>query len=199
MIFELIIGIIMLASALYTYIPQPEFMHELTFLSNMAGGLLFLSGYVMRKVKQKELPHILYLTETVTISTVFLITVGGTVTGLANFNFSGGMFFLHAINPVLVVLYYVFFLGKRKYRFAYSALSPTFLMLYLLFDYIRFLITHELVYNLFPADELTILTVVIIGLLSYVFAAALGTAIWGMGRGVSIIRNNRNKSKNMKG
>lgn len=199
MIFELIIGIIMLVSALFSYIPQPEYMHELTFLSNMAGGILFLSDYALQKVKHKELPHVLYLTEAVTISTVFMISVGGTITGLARFNFSGGMFFLHAINPVLVVLYYVLFRCNRKYRIIYSALSPMFLSLYLLFDYIRFLITHELVYNLFPADELTFLIAVIIGLLSYVFAAVLGTAIWGIGRGVSSIKNNRNKSMNMKG
>ncbi|MCQ4022508.1 MULTISPECIES: hypothetical protein [unclassified Ruminococcus] len=181
---ELIIGIIMMVSVLCAYIPQPQYMCEMTFWSNMAGAVLFLSAYVLEKVKHKKLPHILYLTETVTISIVFLISVVGTLSGIAHFNFSGGMFFCHVINPILVFLYYVFLWGERKFRIADLALSPMFLLAYLLFDYIRFLITGKLVYGMFPADELTFWTAVIIGLMSYVITAVLGLAIWGISKGL---------------
>lgn len=189
---ELIIGTIMLASALYTYIPQPQYIHELTFLSNMAGAVLFLSDYALKKAKQKKLPHVLYLAETVTISVVFLISVVGTVSGLAHFNFRGGMFFCHVINPVLVVLYYVFFRGERELRIADLALSPILLSAYLLLDYIRFLKTHELVYGLFPADKLTFLTAVMIGLMFYIITAVLGLVIWGISKG---LRNRKCESE----
>ena len=186
---ELMIGIIMMVSVLCAYIPQPQYMCEMTFLSNMAGAVLFLSDYALNKVKQKKLPHVLYLAGTVTISVVFLISVVGTVSGMANFNFSGGMFFCHVINPILVFLYYVFFRGEGKLRIADLALSPMFLSAYLLFDYIRFLITDKLVYGMFPADELTFCTAVLIGLMSYVIAVVLGLAIWGISRGLRKLRD----------
>ena len=90
-IIELLLGIMLISTALYTYIPQPEFMYEMTFLSNTAGGLLLIVSAIVGFAGKKELPRVLFLIETVAISVVFLISVGCTATGLAKFNFSGGM------------------------------------------------------------------------------------------------------------
>ena len=35
-VFELAAGILILVSALYTYVPKSQYMYELTFISNMA-------------------------------------------------------------------------------------------------------------------------------------------------------------------
>ena len=46
-IIELLLGIMLISTALYTYIPQPEFMYEMTFLSNTAGGLLLIVSAIV--------------------------------------------------------------------------------------------------------------------------------------------------------
>ena len=173
-IVELTIGLLLLVTALYTYIPQAQFMYELTFLSNTAGAVVFLCGGICGIAKRKQLPNVLFLIEAVTISVVFLISVGGTLSGIAHFNFSGGMFFLHVINPLLVVGFYLFAKGEKQLKPRQIFLAPSFLTAYLLFDYIRFLCLGEFVYGLFPKDMMNVLFAVLIGLGAYVLAQGLG-------------------------
>ena len=45
-IVELTIGLLLLVTALYTYIPQAQFMYELTFLSNTAGAVVLYDAVV---------------------------------------------------------------------------------------------------------------------------------------------------------
>ncbi|MGN0669993.1 MAG: hypothetical protein ACI4JZ_05535, partial [Oscillospiraceae bacterium] len=172
------------ATALYTYIPQAQFMYELTFLSNTAGGLVFLCDGILRIAKRKQLPSVLFLIESVTISVVFVISVGGTLSGLAQFNFSGGMFFLHVINPLIVIGFYLFAKGETKFRLRHIFLAPLFLIAYLLFDYIRFLVLGEFVYGLFAKEQMSVLFAVLIGLGAYIIAGAYGFGIYSAARAI---------------
>lgn len=181
-VFELVVGILMLVSALYTYIPEPQYMCELTFISNIVGAGILLLDVVYELAKQKRLPSVLFLIETVTISIVFLITVGCTVSGLAHFNFSGGMFFLHVINPILYIGFYLFVEGERKFCFIEIVLAPIFIMVYLLFDYIRFLFVGSFVYGLFPAEKMSLLNAIVIGAVTYILIGGYGLAIFSIGR-----------------
>lgn len=181
-VFELTVGLLMLVSALYTYIPEAQYMYELTFMSNIVGaGLLFLD-VISVCAKQKWLPSVLFLIETVTISIVFLITVGCTAFGLAHFNFSGGMFFLHVINPVLFIGFYLFVEGERKFHLTQIVWSPIFVMVYLLFDYIRFLFVGSFVYGLFPTETMSLLNAIVIGVVIYILIGIYGLVIYSMGR-----------------
>lgn len=58
----------MLVSALYTCIPESQYMYELNFISNMAGAGLLLSDATYAAVKQKWLPGVLFLIETASAS-----------------------------------------------------------------------------------------------------------------------------------
>ena len=44
-VFELVAGILMLVSALYTYVPKSQYMYELTFISNRKNELAERYGY----------------------------------------------------------------------------------------------------------------------------------------------------------
>ena len=79
----------------------------------LAAGLL-LSDAIYASVKRKWLPSVLFLIETVAISIVFLIAGGCTVSGLAHFNYSGGMFFLHVVNPIVFMGFYLLVEAKRN-------------------------------------------------------------------------------------
>lgn len=181
-VIELAVGLLMLVSALYTYIPEPQYMCELTFLSNMAGAGLFIVDGVYGIRKHKQLPGVLFLIETVTISAVFFITVGCTVSGLAHFNFSGGMIFLHVINPILVMGFYLFAEGERNFKFKEIAAGPIFVMVYLLFDYIRSFFVGSFVYGLFSIEEMSFLKAVLVGLVTYIIIGILGLLIYSGGR-----------------
>lgn len=181
-VFELLVGLMMLISALYTYIPEAQYMYELTFISNIVGAGLFFLDVVYIHVKQKGLPSVLFLMETVTISTVFLIVVGCTAFGLAHFNFSGGMFFLHIVNPILFIGFYLFVESESKFNLIKVVLSPIFVMAYLLFDYIRFLFVGSFVYGLFPAEKMSLLNVIVIGVVTYILIGICGLVIYSVGR-----------------
>lgn len=183
-IFEFIVGSLLLPSALYTYIPQAQYMYELTFISNIAGASVFIADAVVVTVMHKELPGVLFLTEAVTIGIVFIVSVGGTLSGFAHFNFSGGMFFLHVINPLLVIGAYLFFKGEKDVRLSSVLLAPAFVMMYLVFDYIRFLFTGSFVYGLFPDEEMSLIIALIIGLAAYLVLIVLGFAFIMAGRAI---------------
>ena len=59
-VFELAAGILILVSALYTYVPKSQYMYELTFISNMAGAGLLLTDAIYASVKRKWLPSVLF-------------------------------------------------------------------------------------------------------------------------------------------
>ena len=183
---ELVVGILMLVSALYTYIPEPQYMHELTFLSNMAGAGIFIADGLCQMIRRKQLPGVLFLIETATISIVFLITVGCTVSGLAHFNFSGGMFFLHIINPILVIGFFLLFRGEREFKIKKIAVAPLFVTIYLLFDYIRFLFVGDFVYGLFPAEGMNLFKAIVIGVVAYIIVDIWGLVLYSIAR---IVRN----------
>lgn len=77
-VFEVTVGLLMPVSALYTYISEAQYLYELTLISNIVGAGLLLFDVVYVHIKQKWLPSVLFLIETVTISIVFLISVGCT-------------------------------------------------------------------------------------------------------------------------
>lgn len=181
-VFELTVGLLMLVAALYTYIPQAQYMYELTFISNIVGAGLLFSDVICVCAKRKWLPSVLFLIETVTISIVFLISVGCTALGLVHFNFSGGMFFLHVINPVLFIGFYLFVEGERKFHLTQIVWSPIFVMVYLLFDYIRFLFVGSFVYGLFPTETMSLLNAIAIGVVAYILIGIYGLVIYSMGR-----------------
>lgn len=180
-VFELAAGILMLVSALYTYVPKSQYVYELTFISNMVGADLLLSDATYAAVKRKWLPSVLFLIETVAISIVLLIAGGCTVLGLAHFNYSGGMFFLHVVNPIVFMGFYLL-VEAKKFNIAEIAWSPIFVLLYLLFDYIRFRFVGSFVYGLFPTEKMSLLNAMVIGIIMYILAGTWGLLICSVGR-----------------
>lgn len=91
--------------------------------------------------------------------------------GWHDFNFSGMFFFMHVINPVVVLAMYLFTTKlelKDKTDYVRRIfIAPAFVVSYALFDYIRFLITGDLVYGLVSAENLTFINAFIIGVCFY--------------------------------
>lgn len=174
-IIKIAVGLIMAVTAIYTYLPYAEYMYHFTFITNMGGAILFIVDGILGIIKNKSIPNVLYLMHAVAISFVFLITEGATVYGMTTFNLDdGAMVFLHIINPIVVIVCYLCLGNDDRFSVKKIFLSPMIFISYLLFDYIRFMITHHFVYGLFSEKTMTHPKAVIIGLIAYTAAAVLG-------------------------
>lgn len=173
-IIKIVIGIFILSMAVWGYHDAVCYMYELTFISNSTCGIVILSDGIIELAAKKKLPALFYQIVMLCTNVVFFSCVF-TLFGWHGFNFSGAFFFLHAIDPPLILATYLLCVQLDiKDRADYIKrvfISPLMIMGYLLFDYIRYLVTGELVYGLIPADSLNAVTVPLIGVGFYLLMA----------------------------
>jgi len=164
------IGIIMTVIWGYVFSGGAKYMYELTCISNLAAGLILIVDGIFYK---SEKASFLYLFILPTIMSVFLVTVICTLTRISHFNFSGGFLFMHAINPLVILVFYSLTYPKidKKTELIRIFTSPLLMIIYLLFDYIRYLITGELIYGLIPNEYLYPWLIIIIGIVIYALLA----------------------------
>ena len=152
---SVILGIVFCVSVLVGYIPIPEYLIELTCFSNTLIGILLISTGINFIVKGKSFPSIFYHMGLVTISLVCIVSC------VAHFNFKGAFFFLHLVNPVLFLLYYMFFIEDDK-KFKKILYTPISIIIYLAFDYIIGRIRGHFVYGIFDVNEMNLALMIFI-------------------------------------
>ena len=150
------------------YIPQPEYLVELTCVSNTLGGLLLLTDGILNIAKKKMPFNSLYLNVTGSILMVFLVCMGS-FTGAYKFNFNGAFFFMHVINPIVFAACYMFFVDEQDRTIKNVLTAPIMTMAYLLFDYIHCQLTGKFVYGFIEPEELTLVWAIIAGIAIYTF------------------------------
>lgn len=96
-------------SAIYSYADDLKYTYELTFLSNLSTGLFLLVVGILW-LCNKSVPQFLFLDFTI----LLLIVFGVCMAFAAEFNFAGGFAFLHIVNPLLMLTFYLFFLINRR-------------------------------------------------------------------------------------
>lgn len=180
-IVKIAVGSLMVVIALIGYIPQPEYLVELTCVSNTLGGLLLLADGMFNIVQKKNFPNAFYRNVAVSILMVFLVCMGS-LTGVYRFNFKGAFFFMHVINPIAFIVCYMIFVNEqgRKIRFVLTA--PTMIIIYLVFDYILCQFTGKFVYGFVEPKELTFFYAIIIGFVMYIFMYLLGLCLFALNR-----------------
>lgn len=173
---------ILIISDIIGYWPIPEFIVELTCISNFAIGIiLILSGIRILKGKN-HFPNIVYSTALVTIMLVFIICLGS-LSGMYRMNFTGAFLFLHVINPILFLLYYMVFINEKQ-NGTYKAvlLTPICALIYLGSDYIIGSIANKFVYGFFEPGELDFLMAILVGLTFYGFMLIIGYILFLVNR-----------------
>lgn len=174
-------GVLMLVCVLIGYIPQPEYLIELTCLSNTVGGVLLIADGILGITKKGKLPNVLYLNVTVCILLVFFVCMGS-LTGIYRFNFKGAFFFLHVVDPIVFAACYMLFVDERQHRIKYALTAPIMSMVYFLFDYIRCQFTGEFVYGFVSPEELTLFYAIITGVIMYLVIALFGLGLFALNR-----------------
>lgn len=94
-----------ISTAFLGYWGNFQYIYELTFLSNLATGLFLLITTRLAR-KGKAIPQILYLDFTLLLFMVFLICIAF----INEFNFTGAIFFLHIVNPLMLIGYLFIFI-----------------------------------------------------------------------------------------
>lgn len=178
---KIAVGLLMVVSALIGYIPQPEYLVELTFVSNTLGGLLLLVDGTLSITKKKKLPNSFYLNVAVSILMVFLVCMGS-LTGAYKFNFRGVFSFMHVINPIVFIVCYMLFVNEQSRKIRFVLTAPIMIILYFVFDYIRCQFAGEFVYGFVEPQELTFFYAIITGLVMYIFMYLLGLSLFALNR-----------------
>ncbi len=178
---KLLTGVLMIATALIGYIPEPELFVEFSCISNLVGGLLLVIDGILN-LKGKHVPNVLYLNVCAGILLVFLVSMLS-LTGAYNINFKGAFFFLHAVNPIIFILCYIFLCNdKIQNIWKRLAVTPVLLLAYLLFDYILGNCRGYFVYGFCTPEQLSIGIAAIVGIVSYLIMCLFGFCILSLNR-----------------
>ena len=140
------LGILFCGSVLIGYMPIPEYTLELTCISNLCIGILLLFTGINTTKKKIKIPSVIYHMWLVTILLVCIISCVG------HFNFHGAFFFLHLVNPLLFLIYYLVFIDDTK-RSKQILLTPFPVLFYLIFDYIVGKLRGRFIYGIFEVKE----------------------------------------------
>lgn len=167
-VIKILVGLLMFITVLIGYIPQLEYLVELTCISNMFGGLLLLTDGILGITKKEVHLNSFYLNITVSIFIVFFICMGS-LTGIYKFNLNGAFFFLHVINPIVFVICYMLFVNEQNRKTKAIMNAPIMVVLYFLFDYIRYQLTGEFVYGFIKLNEFSFTSAIIVGVTIYAF------------------------------
>lgn len=153
---SMVLGILFCVSVLVGYIPIPEYAIELTCISNMCVGVLLFCTGINLITKEKFFSSTIYHMLLVTILLVCLVSCIG------QFNFKGAFFFLHLVNPLVFLIYYIIFVDDTK-GIKEILLTPIPVMIYLVFDYIIGMVRGNFVYGIFEVNEMNITLIISIG------------------------------------
>ena len=166
-IIKIIAGIFIVIMAIWGYRHSIDHMYESTFISNTSCGIVLLFDGMIELSMNKKVPAWIYQMVLLCTNVVFFCCIF-TLLGWHSFNFSGAFFFLHAINPPLFLSIYLLCaelkIESKSDYIKRIFISPIMIMSYLLFDYIRYIITGDLVYGLISPESLTFGTAMLIGI-----------------------------------
>lgn len=113
-IIQLITGLFFLINVVVAYFPSAlengMYEFELTFLSNLIMGVVFLIGGLMGIIKKKDIPQVVYINSVVLLQIVFLICMAF----INEFNFFGPFIFLHIADPIIATIEVYLFCECRK-------------------------------------------------------------------------------------
>ncbi len=126
------------------------------YVSIILGILLIFTG--INFSKGKSFSSIFYHMGLVTILLVCIVSCVG------HFNFKGAFFFLHLVNPVLFLLYYMFFIEDDK-NFKKILYTRILVIIYMVFDYIIGRVTGHFVYGIFDVNEMNLVLMILIVLM----------------------------------
>ena len=183
------IALMLLLSVFAGYLPTPKYVIEFTCISNSLIGLLFLFTGIRMIRGGTFFANWFYGTGAVTLLFIFLICMGS-LSGAYQMNFKGAFFFLHVINPITVLIYYLIYADERENgKQKRLLLIPVPVLCYLLADYVIGTIARHYVYGFFEPGQLGAGRAFLIGCALYAGVFILGSVAF---MGNRVMHQNKN-------
>ena len=139
--FSLVIAFVLVFTSLFTYREHFAETYELTFLSSFIVGIFFVACAICL-IFNKRIPQILYLCATILLLIVFFVCIAFS----NQFQMNGGFAFLHIVNPLLVLVYYLFLCNLTKTTVKLVPVVAVFPLLYLAFVLVFGTVTGNYIY-----------------------------------------------------
>ncbi len=143
--FEAALAVLFLASSILGYYKDVSHMWEYCFISGIAVGAVFLVSVVRYLTKKKRLPVWAYLA---CAADVVLILIATLTMGL---NLEGAFWFIHIINPALLLAYWLIFCDSSNLKRTRVTAALIFPLCYIIVSFVRLKLTGECA---FPANAI---------------------------------------------
>lgn len=132
---DLAISILFILSVILGYYKHLSHMSEYCFISGLLVGITFIISYLYQQKCEKPLNACIYLACVVDIFVIFIATVS------IGLNLDGAFWFIHIINPIILMIYWFVFCDQRIMNWKGSLSVVVFPLLYMLFAYVLFKIS----------------------------------------------------------
>lgn len=165
---SIILGVLFVFTALYSYWGNWS-VYQLTFLSNFVCGVFLIISGILFAVG-KNVPEFLFLD----FSMLLLIVIGVCVAFWGQFSFSGSLLFLHALNPILMLLFYLFISNQEKSKNWAVATVIAMPLAYLIFALIFGTITGNYIYFFLEYSTFGVFNMILVILVILVGLIAIG-------------------------
>lgn len=127
---DLALSILLIASVILGYYKDVSHMGEYCFISGLLVGITFFISYLYQKKHEKPLNACIYLACTADIFVIFIATVS------IGLNLEGVFWFIHIINPIILLIYWFVFCDQRFMNGKGTISVVVFPLLYMLFAFV---------------------------------------------------------------
>ena len=104
-----LLGLLFVSTSLVTYWGNFQYAYELTFISNALSGLLFFAAGLCGLL-DRPFPQVLFLDAAVLLLMVLGVCI------VFQMSFNGPIVFLHLVNPLPALAFYLLFSDQRKVK-----------------------------------------------------------------------------------
>ncbi len=166
---DLALSILFILSVILGYYKDVSYMSEYCFISGLLVGITFFISYLHQQKHEKPLNACIYLACMVDIFIIFIATVS------IGLNLDGAFWFIHIINPIILVIYWFVFCDQRIMNWKGTLSVVLFPLLYMLFAFVLFKISGSCP---FPAS---LIFMDYTGLIPLVILVVLAIILWVLG------------------
>lgn len=166
---DLTLSILFILSVILGYYKDFSHMSEYCFISGLLVGIIFFISYLHQQKLEKPLNACIYLACMVDIFVIFIATVA------IGLNLDGAFWFIHIINPIILIIYWFVFCDQRIMNWKGTLSVVIFPLLYMVFAFVFFKIIGSCP---FPAS---LIFMDYPGLISVVILVVLAIILWGLG------------------
>lgn len=166
---DLTLSLLFILSVMLGYYKDVSHMSEYCFISGLLVGITFFLSFLHQQTHEKPLNACIYLACVVDIFIIFIATIS------IGLNLDGAFWFIHIINPIILVIYWFVFCDQRSMNRKGTFSVVLFPLLYMLFAFVLFKISGSCP---FPAS---LIFMDYTGFIPLVIIAVLAVILWALG------------------